>query len=208
MSGLLPTGTSASSEQNGEPRTLWLDSDDTGDLLSSLSSDTARAILTTLHEEPQTASEVATRVDTSVQNARHHLSKLEQVDAVRVADTRYSEKGREMSVYAPSEEPLVVFVGREERKHSFLDSLRGLMSIIGVLGVVSLLVQWLVTPTIDQTMSRQLPRAGDALGSSGAAGFSLLGVPPGVIFFAGGILVLLFVLVIQHKSAVRRLIPG
>lgn len=207
MSGLLPTGTSASSEQNGEPRTLWLNSDDTGDLLSSLSSDTARAILTALHEEPQTASEVATRVDTSVQNARHHLSKLEQVGAIRVADTRYSEKGREMSVYAPSEEPLVVFVGREERKHSFLDSLRGLMPIVGLLGVVSLLVQWVVTPTIDRTPSGQLPRVGDALGNAGAAGIAPLGVPPGVIFFAGGILVVLLVFVAQHIDAVRRLLP-
>lgn len=207
MSGLLPTGTSASSEQNGEPRTLWLNSDDTGDLLSSLSSDTARAILTALHEEPQTASEVATRVDTSVQNARHHLSKLEQVGAIRVADTRYSEKGREMSVYAPSEEPLVVFVGREERKHSFLDSLRGLMPIVGLLGVVSLLVQWVVTPTIDRTTSGQLPRVGDALGNAGAAGIAPLGVPPGVIFFAGGILVVLLVFVAQHTDAVRRLLP-
>ncbi|RRJ33123.1 ArsR/SmtB family transcription factor [Halocatena pleomorpha] len=208
MSGLLPTGTNASSEQNGDPRTLWLDSDDTGDLLASLSSDTARAILTALHEEPQTASEVATRVDTSVQNARHHLSKLKQVDAVRVADTRYSEKGREMSVYAPSEEPLVVFVGREERKHSFLDSLRGLMSVIGLLGIVSLLVQWIVTPTIDRTTGEQLPRAGDALGNSGAVGLSPLGVPPGVIFFAGGVLVLLFVIVVQHREALRELITG
>ncbi len=207
MSGLLPTGTSASSEQNGEPRTLWLNSDDTGDLLSSLSSDTARAILTALHEEPQTASEVATCVDTSVQNARHHLSKLEQVGAIRVADTRYSEKGREMSVYAPSEEPLVVFVGREERKHSFLDSLRGLMPIVGLLGVVSLLVQWVVTPTIDRTPSGQLPRVGDALGNAGATGIAPLGVPPGVIFFAGGILVILLVFVAQHTDAVRRLLP-
>ncbi|UPM41965.1 ArsR/SmtB family transcription factor [Halocatena salina] len=210
MSGLLPTGTNASSEQNGDPRTLWLDSDDTGDLLSSLSSDTARAILTALHEEPQTASEVATRVDTSVQNARHHLAKLKQVGAIRVADTRYSEKGREMSVYAPSEEPLVVFVGREERKHSFLDSLRGLVSIVGLLGIVSLLVQWFVTPTIDRTrtgqLPEQLPRAGDALGSSGGVGLSPLGVPPGVIFFAGGVLVLLFVVVLQRREAIRDLI--
>lgn len=208
MSGLLPTGTSASSEQNGEPRTLWLNSDDTGDLLSSLSSDTAREILTALHEKPQTASEVATRVDTSVQNARHHLSKLKQVGAIRVADTRYSEKGREMTVYAPSEEPLVVFVGREERKHSFLDSLRGLMPIVGLLGIVSLLVQWIVTPTIDRTTSGQLPRAGDALGSTSGVGNSLLGVPPGVIFFAGGLLVLLFVFVIHRFGSSTGLETG
>lgn len=206
MSGLLPTGTSASSEQNGEPRTLWLDSDDTGDVLSSLSSNTARAILTELHEEPKTASEVATHVDTSVQNARHHLSKLEQVGAIRIADTRYSEKGREMSVYAPSEEPLVVFVGREERKRSFLDSLRGLVPIIGALGFVSLLVQWFVTPTIDRNSSGQLPRVGDALG--GPPGITPLGLPPGVIFFAGGILVLLFVYVLHHTDAIQELVSN
>lgn len=195
MSGLLPTGTRASSEQNGEPRTLWLDSDDTGELLSSLSSETARAILTELHDEPRTASEIASRVDTSLQNVRHHLSNLEQAGVVRIADTRYSEKGREMSVYAPSEEPLVVFVGSEERKHTFLDSLRGLVSVVGALGLVSLLVQWFVTPTIDRSVSGQLPRVGDALGSS--PGVSL-GAPPGLIFFGGGLLVLLFVLALQH----------
>ncbi|MFC7191290.1 ArsR/SmtB family transcription factor [Halocatena marina] len=175
MSGLLPTGTRASSEQDGEPKALWLDSDDTGELLSSLSSETARAVLTELHDEPGTASEIASRVDTSLQNARHHLSNLEQAGVIRIADTRYSEKGREMSVYAPSEEPLVVFVGRKERKHTFLDSLRGLVSVIGALGLVSLLVQWLVTPTVNQNVSGQLPRVGDALGNSGA---TPLGAPP------------------------------
>jgi DNA-binding transcriptional ArsR family regulator len=201
MSGLLPTGTSASSEQDGEPRTLWLDSEDTGELLSSLSSETSRAILTELHDEPKTASEVASSVDTSLQNARHHLSNLEQAGAIIVADTRYSEKGREMSVYAPCEEPLVVFVGRKERKHSFLDSLRGLVSTVTVLGLVSLLVQWFVTPTIDTNTGgvRQLPRVGDAVGSGGTASF---GVPPGLIFFAGGLLILLFVLVWQRWNRV------
>jgi DNA-binding transcriptional ArsR family regulator len=212
MSGLLPTGTSASSEQDGEPRTLWLNSDDTGELLSSLSSETSRAILTEIHDEPKTASEVASSVDTSLQNARHHLSNLEQAGAIRVADTRYSKKGREMSVYAPSEEPLVVFVGREERKHSFIDSLRGLVSTVTVLGLVSLLVQWFVTPTIDTNTGsvEQLPRVGDAVGSSGAVGSggtALLSVPPGLIFFAGGLLILLLVYVWQRWDRVAKPSP-
>ena len=204
MSGLLPTGTSASSEQDGEPRTLWLNSDDTGELLSSLSSETSRAILTEIHDEPKTASEVASSVNTSLQNARHHLSNLEQAGAIRVADTRYSEKGREMSVYAPSEEPLVVFVGRKERKHSFIDSLRGLVSAVMVLSLVSLLVQWFVTPTIDTNTGSigQLPRVGDAVGSSSTT--TLLGAPPGLIFFAGGLLILLFVLVWQRWDRITQ----
>lgn len=200
MSGLLPTGTNASSEQEGEPRTLWLDSDDTGELLSSLSSETARSILTELHDEPRTASEVATHVDTSLQNARHHLSKLEEAGAIRIADTRYSKKGREMNVYAPSEEPLMVFVTREERKTSFFDSLKGLMSATVLLGLVSLLVQWLVTPTVERNFAGELPRVGDSVGSGGAAP---LGAPPGLIFFAGGLLVL-GVLIATHYITTDR----
>ncbi|MFC7155641.1 ArsR/SmtB family transcription factor [Halomarina halobia] len=188
MSGLLPTSTDASSEQKGELRTLWLDSDHAGELLSSLSSETARAVLTTLHDRPATASEVADRVDTSLQNARHHLTNLQDAGLVRVADIRYSQKGREMNVYAPTEEPLVVFVGREERKTSFLDSLRSLVAAVGLLGIVSLFVQWLLTPETMATAADSLPRMADGLGNGGAA--ASLSAPPGVLFFAGGLLVL------------------
>lgn len=187
MSGLLPTGTDASSEQTGELRTLWLDSDDAGELLSSLSSDTARAVLSTLHEEPATASEVADRVGTSLQNARHHLTNLQEAGLVRVADTRYSQKGREMNVYAPSEEPMVVFVGREEQEDGFLSSLKGLVSAVAVLGVVSMLVQWFVTRGSELGLM-ELPRMADGVG--GAAGGATLVVPTGLVFFAGGLLVL------------------
>jgi DNA-binding transcriptional ArsR family regulator len=185
MSGLLPTTTDASSEQEGDLRALCLDNEDTGELLSSLSSDTARAILTSLHEQPATASEVAEEADTSLQNARHHLDNLRETGLIRVADTRYSQKGREMNVYAPSEEPLVVFVGNEDRKRSFLDSLRGLVTALGLLAFVSVLVQRLVTTNAVATDA--VPRMADAAGSGSAA--PLL-APPGAVFFAGGLLVL------------------
>ncbi|MFC6836560.1 ArsR/SmtB family transcription factor [Halomarina ordinaria] len=201
MSGLLPTSTDASSEQEGELRTLWLDSDDAGELLSSLSSDTARAVLTALHERPATASEVADSVDTSLQNARHHLTNLREAGLVRVADTRYSQKGREMNVYAPSEDPLVVFVGRKERKTSFLDSLRGLVAAVGVLGVLSLFVQWLATPA--GVASDSLPRMADSVGSGGAA-TAPLSLPPGALFFAGGLLVVALLLAWQRWNRLDR----
>jgi len=197
MSELLPSDSDIESEQGGKLRTLWLDSDDAGELLSSLASDTARAVLTALHEEPATASEIADRVDTSLQNARHHLGNLEEAGLVRVADTRYSEKGREMKVYAPAEEPLVVFVGREERKQGFVDSLRQLVPVLSVLALVSLLVQWLVTPTVGREIAGELPRLGDSLaGTTGP-----LGVPVGLVFFAGGLLVAALVLAWQRWAA-------
>lgn len=197
MSGLLPTSTDASSEQEGEPRTFWLDGEDTGELLSSLSSDTARAILTSLHEQPATASEVAGRVDTSLQNARHHLTNLQEAGLVRVADTRYSQKGREMNVYAPSEEPLVVFVGNEKRKTSFLDSLRGLVAAVGILGLMSYAVQQLVVT--DGVRSEVFPRMAEGAAASGGGP---LVVPPGLVFLAGGLLILGLALVYRRWQRV------
>lgn len=189
MSGLLPTTTDAGSEQEGELRTLCLDSDDAGELLSSLSSDTARDILSALHEQPATASEVAGRADTSLQNARHHLDNLEEAGLIRVADTRYSQKGREMNVYAPSEDPMVVFVGNEDHKRSFLDSLRGLVTAVGLLALVSVLVQRLIAT--DAVGADALPRMADGAGAGAGAP---LAVPPGAVFFAGGLLVVLIAL--------------
>jgi len=194
MSGLLPTGTDATAEQEGELRALWLDSDDAGELLSSLSSDTARAVLTALHEEPATASEIAERVDTSLQNVRHHLSNLEEAGLIRVADVRYSEKGREMNVYAPAEEPMVVFVGREDESASFVERLRRMVPVAAGLVLLSLLVQYLIVPTATPGSLPGIARSPEGVGT-------LLPtptyVPPGLVFLLGGALVIGLVVAVQ-----------
>lgn len=194
MSELLPSDTEVRAEQSGELRTLWLDSEEAGDLLSSIACDTARNVLTALHEEPATASEVADRVDTSLQNARHHLGNLEDAGLVRVADTRYSSKGREMNVYAPSEDPMVVFVGRQDDGEGLLDSLRQFAPVVGTLALASLLVQTFVTPSATSTATGEIPRIGQGLGATGNAA----GLPPGAVFLAGGLLVLATVLLVRR----------
>ena len=196
MSELLPSDSEARAEQSGELQTLWLDSEEAGDLLSSIACDTARNVLTALHEEPATASEVADRVDTSLQNARHHLENLQEAGLVRVADTRYSSKGREMNVYAPSEDPMVVFVGRRDDENGLLDSLRQFVPVAAVLALASLLVQALVTPTATSTATGGIPRIGQSLGT--AAGTT--GLPPGAVFLAGGLLVLAAVLLVGRAG--------
>jgi DNA-binding transcriptional ArsR family regulator len=198
MSELLPSQSEASPEQTGELQALWLDSEDAGELLSSLSSDTARNILTTLHDEPSTASEVADAVDTSLQNARHHLGNLQEAGLVRVAETRYSSKGREMNVYAPSENPMVVFVGNQDTTDdgTLLDALRDLVPVVGLLAVASLLVQWVVTLSTGASAPGELPRFGQDL--AGSSGFVVPTVPPGLVFLAGGLLVLAGVAASRH----------
>jgi DNA-binding transcriptional ArsR family regulator len=196
MSELLPSDSEVQAEQSGELQTLWLDSDEAGDLLSSIACDTARNVLTALHEEPATASEVAGTVDTSLQNARHHLENLQDAGLVRVADTRYSSKGREMNVYAPSEDPMVVFVGRQDDGEGLLDSLRQLAPVVAALAIASLLVQTLLTPSATGTAAGEIPRIGQGLGAAGGAA----GFPPGALFLTGGLLALAAVLLVRRAG--------
>jgi DNA-binding transcriptional ArsR family regulator len=82
--------------------------DEAGTVFESLSSDTAQSIMVELAGDPTTTTTLADRVDTSIQNASYHLSRLEEADLVTVVGTRYSEKGREMKLYAPTVSSLVI----------------------------------------------------------------------------------------------------
>lgn len=124
MSGLLPSDGNVDTGGDTAPRVHWLEDDETEQLIGCLSCDTARSILSSLHDTPATATELAERVDTSIQNARHHLGNLVDAELVRVAGTRYSEKGREMKVYAPTDGPLVVCVGGDDSdREGFADAI-------------------------------------------------------------------------------------
>ena len=89
-----------------QPRVLSLD--DAGRIFEVLSSATARRILGAVYESPAPPSEIAAAVDTTVQNVGYHLDRLESAGLVGVVETRYSEKGVEMDVYAPAHAPLVI----------------------------------------------------------------------------------------------------
>ncbi|WP_348608752.1 helix-turn-helix domain-containing protein [Halobaculum rarum] len=170
-------------------RVCWIDDESADDLIGALAPQTARTILGAVHEEPRTASELADAADTSVQNVRHHVSKLVDAGLVETADTRYSVKGREMTVYGPADDRVVVAVGGESERSSLLDSLRGLLSAVAVLAGASVLVQSVFGPEV-ATLSgpETVPRIGDAVGATGGATIGTLS--PGVAFLAGGLLVL------------------
>ncbi|SEW15156.1 ArsR/SmtB family transcription factor [Halobacterium jilantaiense] len=203
MSGLLPS-TSETATPDGDPRVVGVDSDDADQLLSALSSGTARSLYAALHDEPATPSELADGVDTSLQNAQYHLSNLEDADLIEECDTRYSAKGREMSVYAPCDAPVVLFAGSEEDGESVQTALSSLLGGIGVLGVASLVVQrvfgdGLSVPgaasgggTVGQPghTSALVAEGGETAGvAAQAASQGAGGLPVGLLFFLGGLLV-------------------
>jgi DNA-binding transcriptional ArsR family regulator len=192
MARLLPS-LSSSAPDDASPRVIGLDSADADDLIGALSSRTARRILAALHEEPASASEVAAQVDSSLQNVQYHLGRMEDAGLVEVFETVYSEKGREMKVYAPSDKPLVVVAARESETSGLRDALTRLLGAVGVLGLVSLLVQFL--------LDESGPAGGAATSADSAEGARIAaetttaaaatGLPPGLLFFLGGLVVIL-----------------
>ena len=144
MSRLLPSLPDATPEER-EPRVVGVDDDEADDLIAALGSETARAILSTLHDRPATKSEIADEVDTSLQNVQYHLSRLDEADLVDVVDTAYSEKGREMDVYAAADEPLVLFAGGSEESTGIKTALMRLLGGYGIIGLAALAAQRLLS---------------------------------------------------------------
>jgi DNA-binding transcriptional ArsR family regulator len=110
-----------------ESTVVGLEDEASGDVFSALTSATARSLVAELHREPATQSELADRVDTSLQNANYHLGRLVDAGVVAVVDELYSEKGNEMSVYGAVGQPFVLIAGGDEN----LDALRRALTVRG-----------------------------------------------------------------------------
>jgi DNA-binding transcriptional ArsR family regulator len=190
MADLLPSSRDTSAAEETAPRVVGLDSDDADDLIGALSSATARRLLAALHEEPDNPASLADRADTTLQNVQYHLGKLDDAGLVEVVDTVYSEKGREMNLYAPTDRPLVVVAGTEAETTGLSSALTRLLGAASVLALASVAVQ----VALDGLPfgARTGGAGGDDVStmaveqSAPAAG----GLPPGLLFFLGGLVVL------------------
>lgn len=141
MSSLLPLKpTVARDDRDVDPRLVAFDDAEAEAILSAVSSTTARRILELVYDEPRPASELADELDTSVQNASYHLERLEDAGLLEVAEVWYSERGREMDVYAPDNSALVLYAGAEEQRTSLSDALHRVLGAVGVVGLASALV--------------------------------------------------------------------
>lgn len=201
-SGGLPHRPPVAPDHDRGSRVLAIDETDADAVFDALASQTARDILTALHEEPQPPSELATAADTTVQNVRYHLEKFEAAGLVEVVDTWYSSRGMEMDVYAPSDEGLVLYAGdgQTEDDASVREGVRDLLGGVAVLGLLSVVVDRVVrelVPTVfgsGPSRPTEAPELGDEpfmLSVDGAV-LEVAGVtvPPGAVFLVGGLVVL------------------
>ena len=143
MSSPLTQIRSGEADADTEPRVLALDGTDVDEIFEALASRTRRQILETLYEEPATPSELADATDTSLQNVHYHVEKLSNVDLVESVGTRYSQKGAEMAVYAPTSDPLVIVEGEEDRAE-MESRMHRLIGGLGTIVAGSFLAQFLL----------------------------------------------------------------
>jgi DNA-binding transcriptional ArsR family regulator len=119
-----------SSTEPGEPRVLGLAGEDADEAFDVLSSSTTREVLSMVYEQPSTPAEIRDEVGTSLQNVHYHVDKLEDADLIEAAGTGYSEKGTEMTIYAPTSEAIVLFAGKESDRSRFRQMLGRVFGIV------------------------------------------------------------------------------
>jgi DNA-binding transcriptional ArsR family regulator len=206
MSSIFPLRDTVTPDRDREPRLVDLDEETADEVFEALSSGTTRNIFLSLHQNPQTASDLADETDTSVQNVQYHLGKLEDAELVEVVDTWYSERGTEMKVYAPKDDSLVLFAGRDKQStlRSLLNRVAGVLTLLVPASVLAgLSAHWtvgtedggdsgVIVDTTDQTAdggaangadSGDAPAGEDATGGTGTEtnggddGFGVTGEP-------------------------------
>lgn len=187
-----------SRDRTPEPVVVEIDEEAANEVFEVLSSKTARLMLGSLYADPKTASELADQAETSLQNVRYHLDKFEAAGFIESVGEAYSEQGNEMTVYAPTYDPLIVAARSEERTKTLKRVLKQLLGAVGVLAVLSVIV--------DHLLRRGLPVLGgeiEGVNGGGAGGEPtptpthppefILEFSPGVLVFLTGLFVLLIV---------------
>ena len=160
-----------------------------------LSSATARRILTAIYEQPRTPPEVRDEVGTSLQNVHYHLDRLEQADLIEPSGVGYSEKGSEMTIYAPRSEAVVLFAGRESdrsRLRRILGRVLGLYILLAAaIALVGSARELLFGGAAGggevATFAAESAADVGATGAAGGPGFGALVADPLVLFFLGGL---------------------
>ena len=103
--------------------------DESKKITQVISNDTARQIIELLADEPLSASDIAEHLKAPLTTITYNLENLESVGLVKVEKIKYSEKGREVKIYAPVRK-LIVVVPEKTDKKSVADVLRKYIGVI------------------------------------------------------------------------------
>ncbi len=123
-----------------------------------ISNDTARQIIELLADAPLSASDISERLQAPISTIVYNLENLESVGLIKVEKIRYSEKGRQVKIYAPVRK-LIVVVPEKTDKKSVADVLRKYLGVLLAAVFASILIEF-VTRRMN---SRLIQTTGDTL---------------------------------------------
>ncbi len=173
------------------PRVIDLEGEESEAVFSALASDTSRSIYRALYEEPATASEIADMIDTSVQNVRYHLEKLEKAGLIDEVDIWYSSRGNEMTVYAASDEALIV-AGDKHRSSELRSLFKTSAGALGILLAISFVINALMVEFFTETLRPGSPSRGGYIqvGEADPSVYDVIALDPGLLVFLGGFIMI------------------
>ena len=82
-----------------------------------ISNDTARNILEAIASEPLSTSEIAEKLRIPLSTVQYNLEKLNDAGLAKVERTKYSEKMKEVKIYAPQRKFVVIVPEKTDRKN-------------------------------------------------------------------------------------------
>jgi len=171
----------------GEPRVLDIDGDGADAAFDALGSETARRVLAATYEEPRTPAEIRGEVGTSLQNVHYHIKNLEDAGLIEPAGTGYSEKGTEVTVYAPASEAVVLFAGDDHAGARLRDRLTAIFGLAATVVLATLVFAVLTDglPSFADTGDGGATRSMEVADTAGSAAM----MDTVVAFLLGGLVV-------------------
>ena len=111
-----------------------------------ISNDTARQIIELLADAPLSASDIAQSLHAPLTTVAYNLENLESVGLIKVDKIKYSEKGREVKIYAPVRK-LIILVPEKTDRNSVGDILRKYLGVILAAVFASSIIEFFMRST-------------------------------------------------------------
>ncbi|MBP1907821.1 ArsR/SmtB family transcription factor [Methanolobus bombayensis] len=111
-------------EGTGSEKVLILPlSEDSKRITQLLSNEKAMKMLEILADKPMSASDVAEKLDMPLTTVKYNLDGLIEADLIKVKETKWSRKGREVKIYEPVQKLIVVAPGSMKNDRSSILSM-------------------------------------------------------------------------------------
>jgi len=185
-------------------RVVEMDDDEAVEIVETLGSETTYLVYKQLHEEPQLPRELASTLDSSIQNIHYHLNKLEDAELIEPVETWHSQNSVEMQVYAPIHHPLVLSFASADDQRELRSLLTHTFGMLGIVGFVSLLAEFFVNWWLPSARTGPDGLAGSGSGSPGESEILFDNIVVDTVLSAPGVTVFLLGITLVSVYAAYR----